>query len=218
MKFISKSAIAVILFFVTTSANALIIEISESADFSGTVISANDSASEGFAQLFASLGDWSINSVIGLSNPILGDDRYDQIHLDSLNVTGGSGTLYIRMTDTDFERGDGAHFLAEFGGTTSGTVSFQSFLDTSNTAFGMGTLLSDSGILSGAFSGQDSGNALIGGPYSLSIFATITHTGQGATSFDYEVTVPEPGTLALLGIGLLGLGLSRRRRVAIVRT
>ena len=30
----------------------------------------------------------------------------------------------------------------------------------------------------------------------------------------YETTVPDPGTLALLGLGLLGLGMSRRRKAA----
>jgi hypothetical protein len=37
--------------------------------------------------------------------------------------------------------------------------------------------------------------------------------GSGA-SFSRAVSVPEPGTLALFGVGLAGLGLTRRRRKA----
>ena len=53
-----------------------------------------------------------------------------------------------------------------------------------------------------------------GTPYAISLQAVITHGSSGTTSFDYQVEVAEPGTLALLGLGLLGFGLSRRRRTA----
>ncbi len=36
----------------------------------------------------------------------------------------------------------------------------------------------------------------------------------GIDLYGHQVSVPEPGTLALLGIGLLGMGLSRRRKTA----
>ncbi len=208
MKSFFKILLSTTIFLIATSANALLIEISDNADFDGvlgTVKTADDSGIEGYADITVSLGDWIINSVTGLSNPILGDDYTDVLHLDSLNVTGESGgTIYVRLTESGYTRYD-ANYIAEFGGITDGSVSFQTYVNS--------TLLTDSGALFGAFSGGDSGTISMTDPYSISILATITHYGaQDATSFDYEVTVPEPGTLALLGIGLLGIGLSRRRR------
>lgn len=53
--------------------------------------------------------------------------------------------------------------------------------------------------------------------YSANTMAIGDPDGQlnacnSCVSFSRSVSVPEPGTLALLGIGLLGMGLVRRRR------
>jgi hypothetical protein len=48
--------------------------------------------------------------------------------------------------------------------------------------------------------------------YSLFTQANITFSGPGSVSFDLVATVPEPGTLALLGGGLLVAFARRRRR------
>ena len=42
--------------------------------------------------------------------------------------------------------------------------------------------------------------------------STAAGFGYDAFTFDVVASVPEPGTLALLGIGLFGMGLARRRR------
>ena len=42
---------------------------------------------------------------------------------------------------------------------------------------------------------------------------TFTPDNSGSVNVQIHTNVPEPGTLALLGLGLMGLGLSRRKKV-----
>ncbi len=170
---------------------------------------------------------WSINVTTGLSKPFLINPATPNVvKLDLFSVmvsSAGPGTLEITLTDTDYmlpvtDRWIVRHFL---GGTTNGTVTADTFIDLDNVPFGMASTPGTLGYFGpGAFSGTallQINNPVSPNPFSMTQRVTIVHTAAyQITSFDSELvaTAPEPGTLAVFGIGLAGLGFMRRRRAA----
>lgn len=195
----------------------LVIEISDGF----TTVSVEDggfgdlSAVGGVVVFTGAVGDFDINVTTGISYPALGSTTSPVLDLDSVNVSsGGTGTLTVKMTVTDFVAPlEGTAFL-NAGGTTDGTVVFQSYVDSSNDEFGTADPTGTLGVFSnGAYSGSTFSPTSVTGPYSATIIATITHDdAQDSTTLgaDYSI-VPEPGSLALMTLGVACVTRRRRR-------
>jgi hypothetical protein len=170
-------------------------------------------ATEGAVVFVSALGaEWIVNVTTGLSKPLLGSAGAPELDLNSVNLSSASGGwLDVELTDTGFTAQDAASFVASIGGTTNGSVSYKTYFDASNTAFGKATELTTFGGVGPAFANTAGAILSSPTPYSLTLLVRITHLGSQASSFDATVKVPEPGTLLLLGAGCLALAVTRRR-------
>lgn len=172
-------------------------------------------AEDGVVQYSGSIGAFNVNVSTGISIPVVGTVNEPKLDLNSVNVSsfsGGELTISVSQPDLGPLSGGVSGFNTLVGGTTGGTVSVNTYYDTTNALFGTGTMIGDLGPYGGGFSGTAwSGNLPGTSPFSLTTIAHITHSKGDTTSFDAEVSVPEPSTLLLLGSGLLGIGVLGRK-------
>ncbi len=157
-------------------------------------------------------------SFTGTSKPALGSAEKPVLDLFSLSLknAGSVTTADVWLTDTGFSgHTTPLGLLSSYGGTLtsltgSGTAQFWSYADSSNAAWGVDTPLQDSGLISsvGFFGGDLYSSHTLTSPFSLTLHARFKlGTGTSITSADQSISVPEPGVLGMVGLGLLMVGL-----------
>jgi hypothetical protein len=221
-----------VVFAVSTAATADAAHILRLTQGSTTVTVVDNGAGDSNPSLGAivfigAVGTFTQTNVTGLSKPVIPDGpAHSGMDLaGSFVSTGAGGTLLVELTDTGFGSVGPGTLLGSVGGTMSeGSVSFAGYKSGTNTEFSttgttvtVGPFTDPAGGGPLPYSGSNSAAHGVIGPYSMTLVSTILHNpGTTTSSYNFALdnfsNVPEPATLTLFGLGLIGAGVAARRR------
>ena len=196
----------------------------------GTLIPGTSStSSSGSLLITGSSANFSIVSALAIGFPQVAQPALDvqTTSVSSMGNFAASHTVTFEVTQTGLTSASAgaplaalaSSFTANFliNGAAISNVTLSTYADAGDAAFGRGQLLSSVTYNSGP---TNASGALVSNPtlnnslFSETVVITATFSAAGAAlnASSQIVAVPEPASLALFGIGLLGMGLVRNRK------
>lgn len=156
----------------------------------------------GFVSYSGSVGAFTVTVNSGSSTPLINNARLD---LFAIDVSSGAGVLTTAITNVFSSPPPINGLTMIFGGTTDGTIDLTGYAGAN--AFDTTHSTPTASVGPGAFSGSVSSGVFAPvDPSSMTIIAEVNHTAGGQlSSFDADLSVPEPSMMVIFG-SLIGLG------------
>lgn len=208
-------AFAFAAFASSAMADTISIGLQESG-VSGGAITTEASASGSAAISNLAYGTFTLNNVSGVAAPVLPEG---ELNTNSINVSSSSsGTLMVYVTAQGVSPAmlPASFFssLTENSLTGPLTVTESTYVDAGNGLYALTTPLASTTFTAiGTDTVNTAAPAGLTTPFSLTAVYTITATGSGSANSTINVTAAEPGSIALLGLVLLGGLLVERKKL-----
>lgn len=212
-KLFALTIVAVFLFAATSaiadSVNYMALSIS---DGSHTLTYYEAIGGDGYLTGDFTLDGWAVSATV-YSYPMVGSVAAPSIHLNT--ASAGTGTLTVMATVVGFVPINVGGFVFEASGLNAANgasqVAFAAYYDyVGGSFFSWAGQLFDSGFISTRAFDYIASGIVPGEACSYTLVATVEQSG-GVMSFDADYNVPEPASLILLGLGLLGIVGIRRK-------
>jgi hypothetical protein len=201
-----------------SAANATLISIGlQEAGVNGGAVTtiATDGGTGDTGVAAVAYGSFTINNISALGAPFLTQPQFDTNSINLASSSGGTLTVFITEQGLSLPTGIST-FLSSFtanllnGAVTS--VQESTLISTANALYS-GTTLASAVLTSIGITIDTDATPALASPYSETAVYVVTTTGTANVNDTINIaSVPEPATMAIVGTGLFGIGVIRRRR------